>query len=150
MQINPYKRIYLLVLLSVMFTLFFWGGPDLYSPRSLKYFWNLGHIIFFALLPLFFVPSLRRSHSDKYAIICILIGTLVMGIIIEFLQSDQNGRIRDLGDIVRNIIGVLFYWAFLSPFRKHLIKSRILLVQGLLIVLLFLQLAPIAKARSLG
>ena len=39
------KSILLAVIAAICFVLFFVGGPDYYSPRSYKYFWDLGHIL---------------------------------------------------------------------------------------------------------
>ncbi len=146
MQLNPNKPIYLTVLLSILFMLFFWGGPDIYSVRSLKYFWNLGHIIFFAVLPVILIYPLKDTQSDKLVFVYILMATLVLGGSIELVQSGQPGRTRDPDDMVRNIIGALTFWVFLSPYRKRIAKIRLVLVQGMVSILIFLQLSPIAIA----
>ena len=39
------KSILLTVIAPICFVLFFVGGPGYYSPRSYKYFWDLGHIL---------------------------------------------------------------------------------------------------------
>jgi hypothetical protein len=49
---NPFliKKAVLTVIAAICFVLFFVGGPDYYSPRSYKHFWDLGHILFFSIL----------------------------------------------------------------------------------------------------
>ena len=44
---NPFfkKNVLLTSIAAICFVLFFVGGPDYYSPRSYKYFWDLGHIL---------------------------------------------------------------------------------------------------------
>ncbi len=46
----PQKSSLMAVIAVICFVLFFVGGPDYYSQRSYKYFWDLGHILFFFIL----------------------------------------------------------------------------------------------------
>ena len=49
---KPYFFPVLTLIMALMTILFFIGGPDYHSSRTFKSFWNLGHILYFALLPL--------------------------------------------------------------------------------------------------
>jgi hypothetical protein len=53
--------IYFALILSL---LFFFGGPDYYSTRSFKHFWDLGHIVFFAIFT-YIILSLWQKLSNQ-------------------------------------------------------------------------------------
>ena len=63
------------VLLVTGSALLFLGGPDYYSSRSFKYSWDIGHIVYFALLAGLlsrwrFVA--RRSLAAHWSIILVI------------------------------------------------------------------------------
>ena len=119
---------YLMVLLVVMLPLFFFGGPDDYSPRSYRNFWNLGHVVFFALLSYLLLADGRifKNKSSIYKLsICLLI-TSILGILIEILQSDF-GRDFDLNDFLMDIIGALIGFS-LSPLSINILTRYAMLV----------------------
>jgi hypothetical protein len=126
--------------------LFFISGPDYYAPRSFKNLWNLGHIIFFSLLPLLVFSALKKSKSYPRQVLYIIVLTLLLGTLIEILQTGLDGRIPDMGDIFRNIIGALVGSAFLLLSRKNLPRKQLVAIQLLVILLVFLQMVPIINA----
>ena len=108
---------YFLVILSV---LFFVGGPNYQSARHFKTFWNLGHILFFALLPYELFRRRKWLAGRFTAQTTITLGIcLVLGALIEFFQYDFQ-RTPDSGDVIRDIIGGLVGVFFLLDSRKLL------------------------------
>ena len=142
---TPLKRFILFLILLTLFVLFFIGGPDYYSPRSYKAFWNIGHILFFALFPLLFLFPARISNNYHIQSILALVITVVLGAIIELLQNGFH-RIPDANDLFRNIIGVLVCIFFLLPSRKTISKSVLLIMQSGTIALIGMQLFPVITA----
>lgn len=143
---NPIKRIFLILILLSLFLLFFISGPGYDSARSLKYSWNMGHIIFFALLALFIESTQKMpSHFQSQAIIVLAV-TLILGFLIEMLQIGMVARIPDMGDIFRNIIGAMVGLVFFLPSRKKFSKKWLFVLQLLVILLVSLQIVPIVNA----
>ena len=148
------KRILIISVLLFLFLLFFIGGPDYHAPRSYKAFWNLGHILFFFLLPLTFAFSKRLNTNYPLQGLLAMLMPLVLGIFIEMLQYGIH-RIPDINDLYRNFIGGLGGLLFLLPLRKNLPKkirrigqTVVFLVIGLQITPTILFLADEAIARS--
>ena len=145
-QMDKTKRICLILTLGSLFILFFISGPDYHSSRSFKYLWNLGHILFYALLPLLIFRTSKALTSYPKQVFYILILTLVLGTFIEILQTGLDGRIPDIGDILRNIIGALVGLVFFLPSRKKFPKQWLFVLQLLVILLVSLQVVPIVNA----
>lgn len=93
------------ILLIVGTVLLFIGGPDYHSTRSLKNLWDLGHILYFALLA---IVLSRWNYIARRPLLWqwfyILSITLVAGITIELLQYGTN-RTPNTGDIIRDLTG---------------------------------------------
>ena len=123
----------LLICLLVVTPLFFIGGLDFYSGRSLKFIWNFGHIIFFAVatcLALRAMPSFaaRTFWFQCIAVICI---SFVAGLAIELFQY-WTSRKPDVEDLVKNMLGALIAVVMFSPstdtVNKHgLLAARVVL-----------------------
>ncbi len=145
-RMNNTKHICLVLALGSLFMLFFISGPDYDSPRSLKNFWNLGHILFFSLLPLLIFHHLKMPASYPKYVLYILVLTLLLGTLIEIMQTGLDTRIPDMGDIFRNIIGALVGLFFLLPSRKNLPRKQLVVVQSLVILLVLLQIVPVLNA----
>ena len=143
---NSFKRIGIILILGLLFTLFFISGPDYYVSRSFKNLWNLGHILFFSLLPLLIFSTSKISMSYPKQFLFIMVLSLLLGTLIEILQTGLDGRIPDMGDILRNIIGALVGLFFLLPSRKNLPPKRLVAIQLLVILLVLLQIAPVVSA----
>ncbi len=147
MKITPNKyRSFLFGTLSILSLLFFIGGPDYQSPRSLKAIWNIGHIIYFALLPLFFFkfPKKKKIKPAIQAFI-IISTTLVIGTAVEFFQYGLD-RTPDIGDIFRDMIGALLAMFFLLPMRQSIPKHWLLIIKIVIVFLVATQFYPITIA----
>jgi VanZ family protein len=132
--------------LALLFILFFIGGPEYQSPRSFQAIWNLGHIIFFALLPLMIFSFQNKKEVKPTTQAAIVIGiTLIFGIAVELFQYGSN-RTPDIGDLTRNMIGAMVAIFFLLPIRKALSRTPLLIMKSITVTLIFAQLYPIAIA----
>jgi VanZ family protein len=106
------------VILLIATTLFFVGGPDHHSPRSLKAFWDLGHIFYFGLLSLLLLRlRLLASQSLQSRWTVILLVSLLTGVLIEILQYGTH-REPSIMDVVRDVAGSFIALAFLAPPAK--------------------------------
>jgi VanZ family protein len=145
-QISKRYPLYLTIALVLLSILFFIGGPKYQSPRSFKAAWNLGHLLFFALLPLliFSVPKNRTIKPTVQAAIVITI-TLTLGIIVELLQYGFD-RTPDIGDLSRNMIGAMIAIFFLLPTQKALSKPALITMRSITIIFAIAQLYPITIA----
>jgi VanZ family protein len=139
------KFIFPILMLS-LFIFFFIGGPKFYSPRSYQSFWNLGHILFFSLLPLLLFSHARIPN--KFLVHCILALTLaaVLGAAVELLQSNFQDRRPDINDFYRDIIGAIVYISFFLPSRKNVPKPTLTLMQAGTLVLIGFQILPLLVA----
>ena len=135
-------------ILIICFVLFFVGGPGYQSSRHFKAFWNLGHILYFSLLPYWIFSHLKKRANSFWAqalltiVLCIVLGTVV-----ELLQYGSQ-RTPDMGDVFRDVIGGLVGIVFLLPSRKHLQKKRLAILQVFTVCLVALQIYPLVTALS--
>lgn len=140
---------FLRLIIIVGSVLLFAGGPDYYSPRSLKNLWDLGHILFFSILS--YLILLSWSQNDRMALplqaFFILFIALVLGTLIEFVQSGSR-RDPDVLDVIRNVIGCMVTFAFFAPTKKTIPKIFFRAFQALTIVLVITALLPSIKAIS--
>lgn len=136
----PYALIFL-------FVLFFIGGPDYYSSRHFKAVWNLGHILFFALLPYETFRHLLKKRADGFTVqSMITIGAcIVLGAAVELVQFGFQ-RTPDMGDMFRDIIGGLVGIFFLLPSRKRVQKRLLRAFQAITVCLVGLQVYPVVIA----
>lgn len=148
MQIKTGKyRSLMILFIAILSLLFFIGGPGSHSPRSFKTIWNLGHIIYFALLPLLifsFTPNKIKIKPTIQAFIVISI-TLILGIIVELFQYGLD-RTPDIGDISRNMIGALIAIFFFLPIGKSIPKPVLFSIKIIIFVLVAAQFSPIVIA----
>lgn len=140
-------RILALFLILVIGSFFFFvSGPGAYAVRSYKELWNLGHILYFALLVLLFS---RWSLFLRLPLVwcwLLLIGlTLVSGWGIELLQYG-TARSADLMDVSRDLCGALLMLAFHPSFvdRDGVWLKRFL--QIIAAVFLIYHLLPVSIA----
>ncbi len=135
--------------LGILTLLFFIGGPDYYSTRSFKAFWNLGHILYYALMCVAIFAFTRKSqHSVRFQISIILVVTLLLGVVVELVQAAGFNRTPDIGDLFRNFIGAVVGIAFFLPGRKAFFKGALWLLQAFSIVLVASQIYPVAAALT--
>ena len=141
------KNAALIAIAAICFVLFFVGGPDYYSPRSYKRFWDLGHILFFFILTYFiFVYWPRNSKTTflRQSIFAIII-TICLGSLIELAQTESL-RTPDLMDLARDIIGCLIALAFYAPNRNAIPKTVLKTFQTISLILLAIAFLPLIAA----
>jgi len=143
-MIQP-KRLILIIILTAMFALFFFGGPDSQSARSFKSLWNFGHILFFALFPLLFLYSRFVSGSYLRQCALALASALFLGLMVELIQGGLN-RSPDVGDLFRNMLGAMVCLFFLSPTRKILSKKHLIILQITTVILICFQIYGVLTA----
>lgn len=133
------------VLLAIGSVLLFLGGPDYYSSRLFKHLWDIGHIVYFALLACLlsrwrFVA--KMSLAEQWVIILLI--TLLVGVSIEFMQYGTE-RTPDTGDVLRDLTGSLLVLVFGSSRSASQAKSWRRSQQVAVLVLLVVQLWPLTK-----
>lgn len=106
------------------FSLFFVDGPGDEAARSFKAFWDLGHIIVFALWSYLLLKGVKVLAGLKFLkqAALLLVFAVIMGSLIELLQGRFH-RTPSIEDVVRDIIGTLMALAFLAPQRVALSKN---------------------------
>lgn len=138
------KRALLTAIAVICFVLLFVGGPNYYSPRSYKHFWDLGHILFFSILS--YLILLNWPKSSKMNFLCqsifLVVITICLGSLIELAQT-ESFRTSDLMDVVRDIIGCLIALAFYAPNRKTISKTGLKIFQTISLILVGMALLPL-------
>lgn len=136
----------LIIFMALMSILFFIGGPNYHSQRSFKAFWNLGHIIYFAFLPVLLFSLIPGKKLKPIFKISIILGiTLTLGTLVEVFQYGFN-RTPDMGDLFRNMIGAGIAICFLLPITKSVPKTPMLILRTTLVFLVASQFYPIVIA----
>jgi len=132
--------------LVAIFLMFFIRGPGYYAPRHLNTLWNLGHIVFFALLPFAVSSYLERRLESFWSQCMLVVATSVgLGTIIEIVQYGLRIDV-DLGDIFRDVIGGFFGLFFLLPSRSRIRKRWLRILQTMVVCLVVLQVYPVIVA----
>lgn len=142
----PYLYPGLFVFIILLTMLFFVGGPGNHSARSFKSFWNLGHVLYYGILPLALfrlLPGRRLQYRVQLSIIVAV--TIFLGVLVEILQYGLE-RTPDLGDIGRNMIGAGIAVCFLLPLRKAFSKTGLTAARTVLVFLVLTQIYPIGIA----
>ena len=99
---SNYSLLSLLLLLAS--PLFFFGGPDYYSPRLLNEFWNLGHLFFFGLFAVFLDRYLcSRRCPMLFRIVVTVTALLFVGLAIELIQLGVADRSFSWEDLFRDL-----------------------------------------------
>lgn len=155
-------KFFWLVSLVAMGVLFFWGGPDYFDARSFRLGWNLGHIVFFALLPWhlvrFVFPEMvrrgmvsggwgRLGSSFGWQAGFVFGLAVFLGGAVEIVQLGTH-RYPDLADLYRDMIGAMVAFFFLLPARKVIALKLLRCMQGVVVGLVLLQVYPVAVALS--
>lgn len=139
-------NVFVFILLITATVLLFWGGPDYESARSYKHFWDLGHIIYFALAA-YLLSGWHLIARQSLALqwLVILLFTLMAGLLVELVQYGVQ-RSPEAADVVRDMTGSVLLLSF-GP-ASMLIGSRRwkILLRGTVMALLLLQLAPLAAS----
>lgn len=145
---NVFGRFVLPLVLAVLFFLFFFGGPDYYSSRFFKQFWNLGHILFFAILPLYICMLSKRAKGNLPIQAVIVFGVaLFLGAFIELLQGSFQQDV-EYGDLIRDLIGGMVGMFFLLPDRQIFPTKVLRWMQIFTICLVIVQIYPAVVALS--
>ncbi len=103
--------------LLVAVPFFFWGGPSYHAARSLKTVWDLGHVAFFFILTILLYQIISKKRSDSslfFRFFFIFSLIFFLGLFVEFLQSFQSGRSPDVFDLLRNQVGCLLGFLYVS------------------------------------
>ena len=108
---SPY-RWYFLVLFGAS-PLFFLGGPDLNSHRLLTELWNLGHLIFFALLVFLlddYWCSQQRSNFFRFTTTLVIV--VIIAFATELIQLGISNRFFSWMDLSKDISGgiIVLFW----------------------------------------
>jgi len=129
---------------AICFVLFFVGGPGYYSPRSYKYFWDLGHILFFFILSYLILANWPKNSKTTFLrqSIFVVVITICFGGLIELAQTGSF-RTSDLMDVVRDIIGCLVALAFYAPNRKTISKTGLKIFQAIPVILVAMAFLPL-------
>ncbi len=143
----PLKSSLLAVIAVICFVLFFVGGPDYYSQRSYKYFWDLGHILFFFILSYLILLNWPKSSETTFlrqSIVIIFI-VICLGGLIELIQAGSV-RTPSIMDLIRDIIGCLVALSFWPPAKKTISKARLKIFQMISVVLVAIAFFPMVTA----
>jgi hypothetical protein len=132
--------------LAIGSVLLFLGGPDYYSSRSFTHFWDIGHIVYFALLAgLLSRWRLVDNMSLAGQWIFIIAITLLLGVSIELMQHG-TARTPDIGDVLRDLTGSLIVLVFGSPGPGLRPLGLRLYLRLAVLLLLLVQLWPVTKS----
>ncbi|PLY02344.1 MAG: hypothetical protein C0622_05685 [Desulfuromonas sp.] len=133
---------FLLPLALLGAVLLFVGGPDLYSLRSFRSLWEVGHLFCFALW-VYLYARWRAEASFPRILLEVIVLTFLVGGVTELIQGmiGRNASWQDLGnDYVGSLVGVLFF----APARKKLFRPWLLLLQLPLLAFVCWTLFPVA------
>lgn len=110
----PFSRRSIVYLLLVAIAPFFFvTGPAFETARSVLAVWDLGHVVFFALLAValydYWLPA---SYHPTKKILCVILFAGVLGLIIELLQLDVASRTVGWADLLRDLAGsaIVLFW----------------------------------------
>ncbi len=119
---------------------FFFGGPGYHSSRSFQAGWDMGHILYFALLSCLLNLFLARRYrflSPWFRLGLVFTSALALGLTVELLQTTQANRSPSGLDVLRNQLGCLLAFAFLPPQANRKARGqRLLRLMALLLLLL--------------
>jgi len=141
------KNSLMVVIALICFVLFFAGGPDYYSQRSYKYFWDIGHILFFFILSYLILlnwPKSLKTTFLRQSIVVIFI-TICLGSLIELIQAGSV-RTPDFMDLIRDIIGCLVALSFCTLAKKTISKTKLNLCKMISAVFLAIAFFPMVMA----
>jgi VanZ family protein len=120
------------IFLFLLFPWFFIGGPGYEGSRVFKEVWNLGHIMFFAVLALETFSYLTARHlasRTKYIFIMLLV--LVLAASIEICQSLLPERVASFQDIILGLAGGLAVLTWKAADKQTLNRKIILRAVGM-------------------
>jgi hypothetical protein len=134
------------IILVIGTTLLFVGGPDYHSARSLKHLWDLGHIVYFALLTLLLCRWRVVATMPLTAQwIALITTTVLIGVSIELLQYGTS-RTPNTGDLVRDLSGSLLVLVLGPPGRRLRAGYLKLLLRTAVLLLMLTLLWPLTRS----
>lgn len=140
-------RKWFVVTLSLVFPFFFIGGADYYDPRSLKELWNLGHFFFFVLLVLVLDSHLcSTGRSVFFRIFAACLTSAVVGLSIELIQLNIDGRFFSWNDVITDLSGGAI--ALLWKTGRKFPGFRSILSGFVSIFIVVVNLVPVATALT--
>lgn len=140
------REIFSYSLLALLLLLFFIDGPGYEAPRSIKAIWNLGHIIFFALL-VTLIPWQSRTLQTRHWLLHFLMVVVLCGALGTLVELVQYGVDRDvdLNDVFRDILGGVLGFVF-SPIKKTIANSFLYTLRIATLFFLAIELFPVGFA----
>ncbi|MGD9946845.1 MAG: VanZ family protein [Desulfobulbus sp.] len=129
---------------------FFYGGPGYHSTRSFQAAWDLGHILFFAIATVWVFRRVREK-VERWPFLRLFLSffaaVLIVGVLIEFLQSFISGRLPDVMDVLRNQLGCLiaFSWC-IRPIQRNNSLTLHALFRGSSLLLFLVAVWPLTRA----
>lgn len=143
---NSLKLFFFLVCLG----LFFLPLPEVLNQQVIKEFLNLGHVVIFFLLGLFFLDcSFVKKRSSASRAIALLLATVLIGGAVELVQLQIASRYGNAQDLVKDLLGSGL--AYLYVLYRELIEKRksllVLVFGGILIVFSLMPLANLILRR---
>ena len=141
------KKSILVFLLFLILPFFFFFGPGYGSSRSFQCFWDLGHIVFFALASYFLItfPSCLSEKSFKLQLFWVVLITLVGGLLIELIQAGFS-RTPSFPDMLRNLVGSLCSLFFFNPDRTEWPAKKLNIFQFFIILAVVSATIPLGVA----
>ncbi|MCK5097511.1 MAG: VanZ family protein, partial [Desulfobacteraceae bacterium] len=135
---------FIAIIIIIGTVLFFWGGPDYYANRSIKYIWNFGHIIFYCILSSVLLLNCNKlkAKSYYYQVLWVVIITVFLGLIVEFIQAGIN-RTPEMGDLSRNFMGSFIALLFFAPKNNEAGLYKLCLLKCTLIIIILFQILPV-------
>jgi len=143
----PLKNSLLTVIAVICFVLFFVGGPDYYSQRSYKDFWDIGHILFFFIFSYLILLNWPKSLETTFfrQSIAVIFIVICLGVLIELIQAG-SARTPNIMDLIRDIIGCLVALSFWPQAIKTISKAKLKMFQMISVVLVAIAFFPMVTA----
>lgn len=132
----------LVTLVVIIAPFFFIGGPDKTSGPIFGAIWNLGHIIFFALVLMAVQIKSSLTSWRRWLLVTLIVFSL--GCLIEYLQS-KIGREANWQDVINNLAGAWFGMFWLQ--RANLMVWLARLAVLVLLVPPFAHLAQLVHSK---
>ena len=143
-----FKKTNALILITIVGSvLLFTGGPDYFSPRSVKEIWNLGHVLLFSALSYLILVGLSKKKRMTFLgqAFTVIFIAFFLGILIEMAQVGSR-RSSDALDVIRNVIGCLLSLSFFAPSRKTISNLCLRSLQVATLLLVAAALFPVVKS----
>jgi VanZ family protein len=126
--------------------LLFVGMPGLDYPRSYYHFWDLGHLLNFALWTYLYV-TLRPASGYWSQLLLVVLLVFLLGGSSELIQGGL-GRSASWRDLAKDLLGGLLVMAFWAPARQSVKTWHLKLLQLLVAVLVVFSLLPLARVLT--